>query len=1295
MWNKHKYVILSFILIVVFFLVGIRLPNFAEAAGKDATAILKDLTKTVLQNGAAIPDNGQIDPNVKISVALSFGVPVKHENPSAPESDYVVKNDTASIEVGKGIRLYPANTHVSVVIKDTVTKKKIGTATFRNTTADPDDGITMDFLFDGEDEVFEDFHDVKVNAMAEFALDTTGVDPDPNNTSQQITVLTKTYDLKPTRDEVFVEKEGKVDYEHSRSVKWTVKVKREAIGKPLNLEGYKIEDDLVNTRDYVPNTFMVNGTPAVPVYNSANKKLSYEFPVGTMSPVTVEFNTELDNEDFIKKYKAKNKVHLLKGNNKLKTAEADVIWDAGFGNKTVKMYDNKPYRKEGNDYLIDWEIIFNEKSYSFAGVTIKDELKDEEFGKLGQQFVSAKLEKWNGGTWEEVSGKTWSSEPAGHIYNIGDIDYKIKLTITSKLTRVTSSSFNTNNKIKNSANVKWTGNTVGAELEKIIEFGTKSLTKHAVVKQGTKGGLYVGFDTEWQGDITPNSSINPATSYIYDCMIFDNTVRTGELRTGLTPFTLKDQNDLPATLSSNIDAKKLIPYHDRFLKWSEWNAANPSNLHYKIYKMYVDTKHIGDILEVNGFSPDNKDKNKFLFKAKQTALNILMKSETAYNIMQLVQNDMIVESAWIWPKYNAKLLKKQVFTAKAAKELGSGADAYSADKVNKDVFDDTNQKGMDNAEFAYNKEDRSLMYRISVNAAGINGIGDQIGAVEVKDKLPEGWEFVDIQPGKKFLIYEGISYTDEANADATVKAVSGPLNSAPPNLISTISAVLPATRDNNIEFAFNNIDKPYVILLKAKVNDFTKYINKQEEMTNTASLGMKNELLKSEQKASIDERFLTKNYDDTTIPDGFLTWNIEYKPYAFINPSADISLEDVLSTGIELRRYIDTGKFVFKDDNYKILEGIHDENGTFIPEGEGLTTEQLENILTYNPTTRTFTIKIPDKTKSYKISYITDIKDKSASQRVDNTVTLKEGSVDINAHSPKEYFIADAYGSGSMRPYKWIKIIKKNSEGNNLNDAEFELIPSGSATGAKLKTASDGSLEFRHLLPGSYKLKEVTAPTGYVLDQNEYIVTISELIVGFDVDIDTQGNTKVKRERNVITIENDKIPSNPPSNPPHTPVISPEPPKPNNPEKPKDPPTPTKPKVPDEPEDPDEPTDPDEPDDPDDPDEPDTPDTPNPPPSIPNYPLRRTPNPNDPESPDEIIVINDDGTPIGNFIKKKKPNGEFEYVFADDGTPLSHFLFPTDRPVLPKTGGTDNIWYYAVGIGFILAGGLSSKKYKL
>ena len=52
-------------------------------------------------------------------------------------------------------------------------------------------------------------------------------------------------------------------------------------------------------------------------------------------------------------------------------------------------------------------------------------------------------------------------------------------------------------------------------------------------------------------------------------------------------------------------------------------------------------------------------------------------------------------------------------------------------------------------------------------------------------------------------------------------------------------------------------------------------------------------------------------------------------------------------------------------------------------------------------------------------------------------------------------------------------------------------------------------------------------------------------------------------------------------------------------------------------------------------------------------------------------------------------------MFADDGTPLSHFLFPTDRPVLPKTGGTDNIWYYAVGIGFILAGGLSSKKYKL
>ena len=182
MWGNRKYWLLNLILIVGIFLFGIKVSGFVSASETDKTAILTNIKKVIEQDGTEIPDGGQIDPNEeKISVRVEFGVPVKFEYPGSPESMYVVKGDTASIEIGRGIKLNPANTPVTVVVMDVATKKKIGTATFKNKTANPDDGIVMDFVFDGEDDVFENYRDVKVNVVGTFDLDISNIAPIPGD----------------------------------------------------------------------------------------------------------------------------------------------------------------------------------------------------------------------------------------------------------------------------------------------------------------------------------------------------------------------------------------------------------------------------------------------------------------------------------------------------------------------------------------------------------------------------------------------------------------------------------------------------------------------------------------------------------------------------------------------------------------------------------------------------------------------------------------------------------------------------------------------------------------------------------------------------------------------------------------------------------------------------------------------------------------------------------------------------------------------------------------------------------
>lgn len=74
----------------------------------------------------------------------------------------------------------------------------------------------------------------------------------------------------------------------------------------------------------------------------------------------------------------------------------------------------------------------------------------------------------------------------------------------------------------------------------------------------------------------------------------------------------------------------------------------------------------------------------------------------------------------------------------------------------------------------------------------------------------------------------------------------------------------------------------------------------------------------------------------------------------------------------------------------------------------------------------------------------------------------------------------------------YVEIFKENEKGERLEGAEFEIFELRGRSLAKAKTDRDGRITIRRLPIGIYTLKEIKAPTGYVISDKEYQFEIKE-----------------------------------------------------------------------------------------------------------------------------------------------------------------------------------------------------------
>lgn len=111
--------------------------------------------------------------------------------------------------------------------------------------------------------------------------------------------------------------------------------------------------------------------------------------------------------------------------------------------------------------------------------------------------------------------------------------------------------------------------------------------------------------------------------------------------------------------------------------------------------------------------------------------------------------------------------------------------------------------------------------------------------------------------------------------------------------------------------------------------------------------------------------------------------------------------------------------------------------------------------------------------------------------KLKNTAKLEADGESVE--KKQSFSIASSGGQGSGDLTSKIKIIKVDAEDNEvkLSGAEFVITKLADGSTFTLTTNTDGEAVSNKLIPGKYKIKELTSPKGYQLNSEEYEVEVT------------------------------------------------------------------------------------------------------------------------------------------------------------------------------------------------------------
>ena len=1184
MWKKHGSALLGLILTVAIVLTGVKLPNIIFASdANDKTELVRPTTKVEFRqpkydygNGGTIttyePIKDKVDMSKDILVNVEFD-PVFDLD--VPADKRINKGDFVEFDLGQGLNIednYQTLKQKTIPVNDKDTGDKICDAIF---TVNPSDG-TLRVKFDfssGADAVFKK-RDGKIGASITISVD--GQTAKYEDSKMSIRLLNKEYEVVNIRDVVNINKVGKLDYINGK-IDWTINVERFISGtnpkRYLSLKNYEFEDTLSNriAKEYVEGSFRINGKEAENVYTRKQSNMpeyqwvSHSIQDKDLDPdnvgkVVITLSSYVDFINLSKTYNNRAVIRQISGGYRDATA-----------NVAVPQFGEKLGSIDSTGKKIIWTVDFNKENYNLGNVTVLDKLESDLTGRIPQEFTTAYFQRMKNGEWGAKENVTPTVTEKGHKFAINDVSERVLLTIETAIEPDGSPA-----NFENDAFLYWNGEVnYKAKLHAKVRtspigggsFGSISKTANAQVltedvkKYYAYKGEYIGPQPEWTVRADKSTVPAPGEYYMYDTFIFDNnTVPNRSEVNSANGYTIKKVGDPGVTeLANGAKFDTIIPLEGK--KQKLINVENPvtastAGITSTVYEIVKNEKVVGHILElklVPGVDNFAKFSSMIADKDILTQWYSGGDEKAGYNTIMLTKGKYVTYQDSAYYRYNSKLISKQVISAKTARNFLKNLDAEA---TNADVFDDNEKIDVKQNDVGYDRDTRSVVFRINVNAANIKDVYGDLGPVIlddtslsnyswdrdftfvpiVEDKLnPENNKEILIYKGVPAIKYEGTNDPDYRIGNSTVKAVGNALSDE--ELKKEDIVINPNGKPSEgFQVAFNKLNGPYVVFVKIKVKEGYR-VNNKGTVYNHARIYIGSNSLVGQDYSWYDDRFLWKNYDGQDSKDkinvddnGFIKWNVYYRPYKTYNDNnaTKIKIEDKINGNLVLRKEKNSSNLVFDGDNYKIWKGEFDKDGNFINPVE--VTDAPNTIFTYNNETGIMSINIPDNDSSYKISYITDFADNAArGDDLSNEVKLIENGETVGKSVKVTHQVkAEAYGHVNNKPYERIQIIKTDVKGNQLAGAEFSFKKLATVANQEknigtFTTSADKAIKFEELTAGEYELVETKAPEGYESNNVTYRIKVIELENGFKVELIGDYAGLATLEQNELKIINKKI----------------------------------------------------------------------------------------------------------------------------------------------------------------------------
>ena len=395
----------------------------------------------------------------------------------------------------------------------------------------------------------------------------------------------------------------------------------------------------------------------------------------------------------------------------------------------------------------------------------------------------------------------------------------------------------------------------------------------------------------------------------------------------------------------------------------------------------------------------------------------------------------------------------------SCKLTGTNIGTYTANNISQNV-DSTLIRKSGN----YNYANRHITWTIDVNKSET-----PIKDVKILDSILSGQEFLK----DTFKVIRKSGNIDDTSITTNV---GSKLNYTPKDSSNL-------EKGGDIIYDFGDINDSYEITFETQIpNDSEFSENKDKVVTNEAKLTTSETAkeIKASNTVTIKNYLVYKDSQYTQGND-FITWdiymnknNVKLKGFKIVDniqEGLQVDMDSIKLYEVEL-----TG------DDYKTIK-----NKTEVP-----ASEYTSN---YSADTRNLEVNYSSSTtKAYLLEFDTIAKNSGA---FSNSVSLN-GNSTIYTSEKKGVNISfsdDIYGGGASGTSGSVILTKVDKDDNSkkLNGAVFELIKDGKVVQTSEPTVN-GVTKFTRLKFGvDYHIKEIKAPTGYVLDSNnDTLVNITQ-----------------------------------------------------------------------------------------------------------------------------------------------------------------------------------------------------------